>query len=97
MTPMSAFFANLDPVWRAVASVVSLLTLGIAMGAVSAGFTGLPATVEANTQVGTSNTLAIAANFHLIEESKEGIDKVLCILSLPEGVSHVEGLERCGI
>lgn len=90
MTSIVMLLAKLDPMWRAVGALAGALSVGVAVGAVLVGFTDMPQKVEAN-------AIAIAENTRRITESEDGIDKILCILSLPEDVSHIEGLDRCGI
>lgn len=83
MTTIASFINSLSPTWRAASVLASAVSVGVAVGVVLVGFTGLPKAVELNTEYRVRHTREFEA--------------LVCLLTLPDDMSREQAIRECGL
>lgn len=92
---MMKALAAIPDTWKALSALAGAVAFGIAATVMGMRFGELPAQVEQNRDAHVANAAAIQLLNAEISEQNRKLDRVLCILTLPETTSNLEAERRC--
>lgn len=95
MKALAPFLVAIPDTWKALSALAGAVAFGIAVTVMGMRFGELPAQVEQNRNAHIENASAIKILNAEISEQNRKLDRVLCILTLPENTTTLEAERVC--
>ena len=86
---------KLSPTWQALTALGGAFAIGAAIALSSMGVRTLPATVAAHTDSIRQLSTRVAETDALARRVDRQYTRIVCILTLPDSLSAIEGEGRC--
>ena len=90
------FLQNLSEFWRAAAVLGAAIIFGMTVVFVLSGYTSLPEAVERVEEVQRGQEVRVQGLESRWSSLEEKVDRVICLLTLPETARISDGIRECG-